>query len=241
MDNLKKVKKQPKKDVDLLKNQSTENIKNQILEFNSGESEFDKNSNYTVDMPTFFNVFNTKRYENSLYQVNNMIQKFILKSIKYFNIDLDDNFMETAIPVLKAENLVKYFESKKPDNNLFQSFLKNIFISELLFNDDLMTLLGQGSFNKAYELYKSQNLYIIKEIMEAEEDIIEPYKEYLIGLKLTFEVCDFLPNFTNPICIFNLKESAIKNYKMEPHTYDDTFEYQCEYDNKYNHLYDYKR
>jgi len=207
---------------------------------NIGNLEFkNDNTNNLIDL---INIHKNIRFRNYDYINNNILHKFIVKSIFNFLFQLSLNPLNYNIKGIDIDDI---YDLSKNLNNIFvndelrkkfMNLIENIFLSEFLFNDEnAVRLLGKGSYNIAYELSEEYNLYIIKQLINLKRSKLESYKEFLISTVLMYNVGSILPNFTDPICIFNLKKNETKVYdEFEIINKDPNVpKYLCEFDEKY--------
>lgn len=215
-------------------------IFNLYNDLNIGTLEFkNDNTNNLIDL---INIHKNIRYRNYDYVNNNNLHKFVVKSIFNFLFQLSTNPLNYNIKGIDIDDI---YDLSKNLNDIFvndelrkkfMNLIENIFLSEFLFNDEnAVRLLGKGSYNIAYELSEEYNLYIIKQLMNLKKSRLESYKEFLISTILMYNVGNILPNFTDPICIFNLKKNETKVYdEFEVINKDPNVpKYLCEFDEKY--------
>lgn len=196
----------------------------------------------TDNLIDLINIHKTIKFENYDYINNNNINKFLVKSIFNFLYQLSKDPLTYNI---KSININDVYELNNNIENIFQndnlrkkfmSLVENIFLSEFLFNDEnAIRLLGRGSYNIAYELSEEYSLYIIKQLINLKKSKYESYKEFLISTILMFNIGNIMPNFTDPICIFNLDKNETKTFdEVNVKNNDDDYpKYLCNYDEKY--------
>jgi len=217
--------------------QNNENVQNQLMDFHKTDRFNEKTSMYTTDMNTYLDIFNNLRFNENFYKLNNYVIKYLSTSNRYMNFYDNKEIEKDTIDTVTAEMIIDHLTNYRIDKEFTVQLIRNIMINELFYDEDLLKLLGKGSFNQAFELYKNNNLFIIKELIQARpDDVFDLFKEYLIGLIMTYMISDYLPNFMNSLYIYNLqeKQNLQWNYTVTKNSEVDVL---CKYDNDYHFNY----
>ena len=226
--------------------QTNDNIKRYMEQLSNDASidGYDFKFNNTNNLNVLVELHKKYNIENYDFINRNIFHKFIFKSILNFLFQSENDPVKNYIKSIDSNDILELSTNLSnvfKDNNLKKKYInliQNIFLSEFLYNDEnAVRFLASGSYNKAYEVSEELNLYIIKQLMSSiNANKYEPYKEFLISTFIMYYVGNLIPNFTDPICIFNLNSNEIREYVE----YDNTTEekstypkYLCDYDEKY--------
>jgi len=218
--------------------QTKNNVTKYMNQFYNFESDVDNTSNINI-LTIIHKKTNIQNYD---FYNRNKLHKFIAKSITNFLYQLTNDPTTNIVKSIDSNDILKMnmnIENIFSDKNLKEkliNLIQIIFLSEFLYNDEnAVRFLAKGSYNEAYEVSEEFNLYIIKKLLNKGSSLkYEPYKEFIISIML-MEIGYISPNFTDPICIFNLNTNENKKY-IE---YEDdksnsiTPNYLCEFDEKY--------